>query len=145
MKVQWTAIDVRLLDSGRVRLLSPVMYGFENGLAITVPAGYECDLASVPFPFNALLPNKVKSSPGAVLHDRCYSHAEEVQAEIRSAGVFSDFALTRGISDGLANYVWNAAPATRYVNGVYWAGVRIGGARAWAKHRAARERERLHA
>ena len=135
-------IDVRLLDSGRVRVLRPVPYDFSNGLRIISPSLYECDLASVPFPFRGVLPNQVKSSAGAVLHDRCYSHAEAVELEIRARHPqFATFEMTRWVADALARVVWDAKPATENLDWIYWAGVRVGGRRTWNAHREARAEE----
>lgn len=136
-----TPIDVRLLADDRVQMLTRVRYLFSNGLIIDVPARYICDLASVPWLVRGLLPSKVKSSAGAVLHDRCYSHAEEVQEQIRATQPqFSDFVMDRWVADGLARLVWDATPDMKLYDWIYWAGVRIGGGRAWRKHREARAR-----
>lgn len=68
-----TPLDARFSDNGtRFTLLAPFVYevGSEgSGEAITVPVGFETDLASVPKWARPLFPITGKYTKAAVLHD----------------------------------------------------------------------------
>lgn len=143
MKVKWTAIDVRIGADDSVRTLVPVTYMFEGGLSITVPAGFPCDLASVPRMVTWLLPSKLASAPFALLHDYLYAYAEDAERAVRAIGPrFSAYTIPRWLADELARVVADNDPDTSHWDKIYWAGVRIGGQRAWDRHRAARAKEK---
>lgn len=138
--VTWTPIDVRIEDDGTVRTLNPVVFHFATGERIRVEIGFPCDLASVPWWLASIFPSKIASAPFALLHDYLYAYAERVELALRASG-FPAYSMPRWQADLLAERVADADPDTDRWSKLYWLGVRIGGQRAWNKHRAARAAE----
>lgn len=137
----WSALDVRHLPDGRVQTLNTIVFHFGDGPTVIVPKWRVCDLASTPEYWP--LPNKVRSSAGAILHDELYAHAEEQEAELRRND-WPGFKLTRERADSLARTVWRCDRLMgRGWSAIYWAGVRVGGRAAWERHRSVGSRTRL--
>jgi hypothetical protein len=134
----WSAIDVRILPSGKVQVLTPIVYYFKSGLRLYVEQGLVCDLAStgrIPG-----LPNKIRSSPGAILHDDLYKNAERHQAYLLSNG-WANVVVDQQFSDLCARIVWRQDRNMGAVwSWVYWAAVSGFGERAWNGHREAARR-----
>jgi hypothetical protein len=138
--VIWTPIDVRIESDNSVVTLHEVVYRFKSGERIVVPPGFPCDLASVPWLFRSLMPSKLASAPFALLHDYLYAHAERVEQQLRGGG-FPAYSMPRWQADELAERVAEDDADTDRWSEIYWLGVRLGGQRAWNRHRAARAAE----
>lgn len=114
-----TELEVEFLPSGKVRLLKPLIYRSPRHLQWLVPAGFECDLASVPkvVPgfIRMLFGDKIETAKAAVLHDWFYHRG----------------ALRRSDAD---YYFWEALRSEnegRVGSFLLWSGVRLGGWLSW--------------
>lgn len=84
---------------------------------ITVPKGFETDLASIPVALRSLMDRNGVSRRPAVLHDFLYgSHV-----------------VTRARADALLRRALLAEGESAFAAWVYWAGVRLGGAAPYAE------------
>ena len=84
---------------------------------ITVPKGFRTDLASIPVALRSFLDRNGVSRRPAVLHDFLYgSHV-----------------VTRRQADGLLRRALIAEGESPFGAWIYWAGVRVGGAGAYAE------------
>ena len=103
-----TPLDVRILDDERVELIRDFEYQSDVlGATVKVPAGFTCDLASVP----RWLPHAYATFGGrarkaAVVHDWLYRvHAvPKVDADL----VFREAMLTSGIPRAAAEVMYRA-------------------------------------
>jgi hypothetical protein len=101
---------------------APLIWATEKE-TITVPAGFETDLASIP--------RMVRGVPGfeptglsrrpAVLHDYLYASGDR----------------SRRAADVLFYYALRAETVPELIARTYFRAVRLGGSGAWARHRAA--------
>lgn len=57
------------------KLLAPLTYTTQDGWAITVPAGFETDFASIPRALWAVIPPRGKYNRPAIIHDLLYRTA----------------------------------------------------------------------
>lgn len=102
---------VEILDDERVRLLAPFLAEVD-GERLEVPAGFVCDLASVPrVPLLYLIAGG-KMKKASVFHDWLYRAAEYPRAWCDEA--FAALGRATGVA------AWR--------RGLMWAGVRLGGA-----------------
>lgn len=109
-----TTLKIEDLPGGKVRLLKPLRYRAADGRLFVVPAGFLCDKTS------SLLKRRGDHDIAAVLHDWLYS--------------------TGGVSRAEADALYREAMQSLGVPGAtvwtYYLGVRVGGWKAWGKHRA---------
>lgn len=103
-------------DDGKWVVMSPLVYQSDvAGRAITVPAGYETDLASVPrLPFVYWLTGGT-SNEAAVVHDYLYS----------------THLVDRKTADAVLKEASGVTGVPAWRRWLMWAGVRIGGASHW--------------
>lgn len=120
-----TELETIILDSGKVQLLQDLIYRSPENREWRVPAGFICDLASVPKIVPGIIRiwfgDKLQTAKAATLHDWFYSRG----------------ALTRSEAD---HFFWEALIAEngdRIGAWLMWAGVRCGGFLAWRSHRKA--------
>jgi len=118
-----TALETRILDGGRVELLSDLIYKSPENRQWRVPAGFICNLASVPKIVPGFIRiwfgDKLETAKSATLHDWFYSR-----------GV-----LSRADAD---HFFWEALVfenGSRLGAWIMWAGVRCGGFLAWRASR----------
>jgi hypothetical protein len=111
---------LKMLPSGTEwRLILPLIYLRDDYTAITVPAGFITDLASIPRAFHSLIPVNGKHSPAAILHDYLYCTQDRTRAE--ADAIFLEAMKACGVG-------WLRRQAM-------WSAVRAGGWLAW-KERA---------
>lgn len=87
---------LKMLPSGREwQLVLPLIYLADDYTAISVPAGFVTDLASIPRLFHSLIPVNGPHSPAAIIHDYLYN----VQDRPRSAAdaIFLEAMKTCGV------------------------------------------------
>lgn len=108
-----TPLVVAMIAGGRVRLTAPLVYVGIDGVVVTVPAGFESDLASVPQLAQALIGKVDDHAAAAVLHDWLYATAIEPRAE--ADAVFLD--------------AMQACAVPAWKRRLMWAAVRLGGGR----------------
>ena len=61
-------------EPSRWRLDMPLVYrSYNQGLRVTVPAGFSTDFASVPWLFRRILPRSGEYNAAAIVHDYLYS------------------------------------------------------------------------
>lgn len=87
--------------------------------SITVPVGFETDLASVPAALRSFMNPNGKSRKPAVLHDFLYSM--QILSRLRADELFELALAAEGVNQ-----------ATRFF---YFRGVRLGGQAPWDQHR----------
>lgn len=101
---------------------APLIWATEKE-TITVPAGFETDLASIPRMVRGVpgfAPTGLSRRP-AVLHDYLYASGDR----------------SRRAADVLFYYALRAETVPEPIARIYFRAVRLGGAGAWARHRAA--------
>ena len=116
-----TELDVRELGQDRWVLLAPLVYEGTLIHRITVPAGFETDLESVP----RWLPLVY-----AVLYGTAH-HAAVVHDWLYTTGM-----VNRQIADGVMYEALRARGEPAWKAYTIWAGIRLGGWVVWNKHRA---------
>lgn len=109
-------------------LFQPLVYQSAGLQAeITVPAGFQTDVASIPRALWALIPKEGKYNRPAVIHDWLYTTATVNGRAIKRAD--ADHALKEGMHALGVGWMQRWA---------IYRGVRLGGALAWQRHRRAR-------
>ena len=68
-----TELDARAIDGRKWRLLAPLVYDSDILGLITVPAGFDTDLASIPRIARPLITGMGNDRKPAVIHDHLYS------------------------------------------------------------------------
>lgn len=112
-------LDMRDLG-GRFVLLAPLRYASDVlDTFITVPAGFETDLASIPRGLWNLIPKIGAYDAPAVVHDYLYATN----------------GITRAQADAVLYEAMTEAGVVRRMRWLIYAGVRLGGRRAWDTHR----------
>lgn len=81
----FSKLAVEHIGPNQWRLVWPLIYAPAKGPAIVVPAGFECDLASIPRMFWAVLSPAGPYARAAVLHDYLYVTADPRDRETRLA------------------------------------------------------------
>lgn len=119
-----TELEVREYDPGRWVLVKPLRWD-DGERAITVPAGFVTDLASIPRCFRGVLNQNGASRKAAVLHDYCY--AAWLYDERTGRG------MTRAEADALFRRALAACGVGTLARRIYWSGVRLGGRRLFHK------------
>jgi len=109
-----------LPGGSRWKLHEPLEYRTPAGEALTVPADFVTDLASVPRGLWNLFPPWDEYGPAAILHDWLYSKGERPRKAVD--GIFLAAMKELGVS-------W-------WRRWAVYLGVRAGGWLAWKKHRA---------
>lgn len=122
-----TPLDLRQLGRRRWMLLAPLLYDSDLIGHLCVPAEFICDLASVPrwLPVTWYLTGDSARGP-AVIHDYLYQHPESGDRQLADA-VFREAMAVHQPDLG-----FEAEPTWR--RGLMWAGVRVGGWKAWRDH-----------
>jgi hypothetical protein len=121
-----------LMRDGRVvwRLLDPLYWMADSGDTspmITVPAGFETDLASIPRLARGLIPSSGPWQRAAVIHDWLY-------ATQGSWGLAPPhFKLTRAQADNVFRDAMAAAGVNWITRQAMWTAVRIGGWKGWGR------------
>lgn len=95
--------------------------GYRSVGPTTVPRGFTTDLASIPQALRSVLDRNGVSRRPAVLHDWLYALQP----------------CRRSLADATLRAALIADGETPFRAWVYWAGVRAGGWRPWAAHKAA--------
>ena len=112
-------VDVRFLELRR-----PLAYVTDSGTRITIPAGFVCDLASVPQALRSIAPPWQLSARPGVLHDYLYRrHARP--------------AVVRELADDLFYGALRAEGVGRVRAWGMWAAVRAFGASSFRKRTVA--------
>jgi hypothetical protein len=108
-------------NKNRYQLVNEVTVQLSSNIILTIPAGYEWDLASVPRVFWSLIPPDSDAELAFLIHDFLYEN------KIGSRK-FADkeMLLWSIVTNGTNN--WSARNADNYIR--YWA-VRIGGSKYW--------------
>ncbi len=108
------------------RLLDPIVYDvgtIGSGDRITVPKGFETDLASIPRIFWSILPPAGQYAPAAIVHDYIYVYQTRTRAEADK--IFREAMKQLGVPWHRRNLMYSA--------------VRVGGWRPWRKRKKALE------
>lgn len=135
-RVRWAGWD----RPSRVVLEERVLYEARDGEQYLIPIGMSTDLASVPAVFPGvvrwLLADGLSSGAAAILHARLYSTREVTRAHADALLAESLRWLHRERRSTLQPWRRrSAAIRDRVAECAYWLGVRVGGRRAWARHR----------
>lgn len=114
-------LQVEFLENGyQVRLIRDLEYlDVSIGAHYIVPAGFVCDLASIPRRAQSVFSKIGKYNRAAVLHDYLY----------RVGGV------SRAVADGLFLTAMNELGVKWYKRWPMWAAVRVAGWVPWNKYR----------
>lgn len=105
----------------RLTLTSPLLYDSDVlGVTIAVPTGFVTDLASIPRGLWNILPPIGRYDRAAVVHDYLYA-----------CGF-----TTRKQADDVLYEAMRVTQVGRVAAWTIYAGVRLGGGAAWARHRA---------
>lgn len=131
---------------GHVYLNRRLVFRDDRGRVWIVPAGFQTDLASVPKAVPGILrifmPGKLESAFAAILHDWLFytgavSRREADRLFWVALQVSAALARARRSKTRWFARVRNALEVAvdRVGNGLMWAGVRVGGRRAWKRHR----------
>ena len=118
-----TALKLEELQQDRWKLLGPLVYaGVLLPGVVTVPAGFETDLESVPR-WLPLVYGELYGTAhaAAVLHDYLYTTGS----------------VDRRTADAVLYEAMRATGQPQWKSFVMWVGVRLGGWIAWTAHRAA--------
>ena len=75
MSLVFSSLVVEHTGPNRWKLAVPLHYTPTDAPSVVVPAGFECDLASIPRPFWSLLSPQGNYAKAAVLHDWLYTVA----------------------------------------------------------------------
>lgn len=103
-------------------LVESLTWNSDKFSLITVPQGFDTDLASIPRPLWALLPPFGSYDRAGVIHDWMYTVGPKANWTRRDA----DEALLEGMED---------LGVGKWTRRVIYAGVRLGGSPAWESHR----------
>jgi hypothetical protein len=95
-----------------------------TGAVIYVPAGFTCDLASVPQFFQSIVPKWGKLNRAAIIHDWLYRH------QGKPASPFT-LCLARAECDRIFRDIMKADGVSFWTRWDAWLGVRLGGWAAW--------------
>lgn len=119
--------DTPLLEKLRggewlVRQPGGLVYTTNAGQVITVPEGFETNLASVPAIFWPILPRDGDYTPAAIVHDWLYG-CHEIAGQ----------AISRGQADGIMLEAMQALGVSWWRRNVIWAALRVGGWWAWRR------------
>ena len=120
--------DTPLLEKLRggewlVRQPGGLVYTTNAGQVITVPEGFQTNLASVPAIFWPILPRDGDYTPAAIVHDWLYGQKE-----------MAGQAITRGQADGVMLEAMEALGVGWWRRRVIWGALRVGG--WWARGKA---------
>lgn len=110
------------LLGGEWRLIKPVAYTTSKGHRIEAPAGFETDLASVPWGVWNLFPPAGDYAPAAIIHDYLYENRGKVDASP---------AYTRAECDWIFMEAMREMGISWWRRNLMWAAVRVGGRHAW--------------
>ena len=118
-------VHLKHLQGRKYEVAEPFQYVSKAGRLFTVPMGFITDGGSVPRLMWTLYPPFGSDCDEAyVLHDYIYAHAEALT-------------MNRGEGDALMREVMDVKGFRKTGRGVLWLGVRLGGWKAWGKHRNA--------
>ena len=112
-------------DRGRWRVVEPLIFRSErHDVVISVPVGFETDLASVPryLPIVFALAGAT-SIKAAVVHDFIYNNQVYLKSERQM--------LPRSVCDDIFDEIMEAEGVPGWRKSLMWAGVRIGG---WSRY-----------
>lgn len=116
--------SLKHLGQGRWKLLEPFVVDDTELGRLTVPAGFETDLDSVPrLPFAHWL-LKGRTVEAAIVHDYAYERGE-----------FNGKAITRAQADELFRRLMAEEGVWWWRRALIYRGVRFGGWRPWARYR----------
>lgn len=100
-------------------LESPLIVHYEGG-TITVPKGFETDLASIPRPFWAIYPPMGKYTEAAVVHDYLYRYGNSTILYGKRA--------TRASADRLFRDLMKSEGVGFFTRNLFYYAIRVGGA-----------------
>ena len=112
-------------EIGRWRLEVPYTYS-DDGTAITVPAGFEFDLSSVPRPFWSLIAPFELSIVAPLVHDFLYRHGGKPPA-----GIDPPRSYSRAAADRMFLEIMEAESVPTWRRVLAYAATRVFGGRAW--------------
>jgi hypothetical protein len=111
-----------------VRLLEPLVYTTAAGRVLEVPAGLESDLESrptfLPGGINWLLGTALSTALAALVHDELYREGPALSPPI-----------SRAQADAIYYEILRLTGTGWVGSSLAWAGLRVGGGRAWRVHR----------
>lgn len=111
-------VDIR--PDGLYELTAPLTWTGSKGDAVTVPAGFLSDLASVPRMFRALIDVAGRHDRAAIVHDfACESLRVGVDAG-------TPYPISPADVDGMFRAILHELGVGRLMRNFYWAGVRWG-------------------
>lgn len=121
-----TELETRAIPPNRWLLLIPLVYTTDlvDPPTIRVPDGFDTDLASIPRALRWLIDVNGRHRKAAVLHDWIYSLAG-------STG------LDRAVCDRIFKEAMLSLGVSRWRVNLMYAGVRVGGRKAWKRHKKA--------
>ena len=88
-----TELDTRCINDDKWKLISPLVYQSDIAGTITVPAGFECDFASVPRIPVAFMFFGDEAHKAAVVHDYLYRYAS-VKREVADKVFFEAMTIS---------------------------------------------------
>lgn len=119
--------DVRPIGKGRYRLYQKGGYTYHRVTHFTVPEGFVCDLASIPWWIQWLIPKGGLEEVAALIHNWRYKHAGDGKA---CGG--DDYTRIESDLEWYWNVLWAGCPTWRAW--LVFRGVRWGGRKAWRAH-----------
>ena len=112
-------------DGGRFVLTAPLVYdSLVLQVALTVPAGFPTDFASIPRGLWNILPPVGKYDAAAMCHDWLYQ-----------TGMYHGVTVDRGDADRVLLEAMEVLGVARWQRWAIYLGVRIGGAGIWRGYR----------
>jgi hypothetical protein len=111
-------------------LRNPITFTRPNGEAVTMPAGMQTDLASIPRLLWPILPPDGPWGEAALPHDLCYS-SHGAMTWHGHAGRSRPAPYVRAECDQILDEAMATLGVPRVQRVIIWLGVRIGGAAGW--------------
>lgn len=116
--LKWDPQDENLVATLQQKLI----YNDSLGRTFTIPAGFKCDLASVPRLLRSFSTPWHQSARSGIWHDCAYRWFEE-------------WGLTRSECDGIYRESLRESGVGRIRSRLQWSGVRVGGWWSWSRWR----------
>lgn len=112
-----------------------ILLPFGRGVyALTIPAGFETDFASVPTWLHSIVsPTRPDILVAALVHDDLYRHGGRPATTTTNGQTYqATIRVSRFFADAYFRWLMHVYGAPLPVRWIAWAGVRIGGRRAYA-------------
>jgi hypothetical protein len=103
---------------------------FKQKIELTIPAGFRCDLASIPQMFQWLIPKLGKQNKAGVVHDWFYKYPRLENKDKQYIAT-----LSREQVDKLFYQIMKGSGVSWWKRHAMYRAVRIGGWRQWGKYR----------